>query len=136
MEHFGDLVAHAHEWIHRGQGFLEGLADGAAAQHIRRPALEGHGTRGRIGNHEQVDFVEVGKPRLEIVRVLHQVDVGATLPFLEHERPHVERSAGRRGWLWAKTRVELVNDRAAAISDIPKGLLAMLMSSSRNGVWV
>src|SRR6218665_4083835 len=39
------------------------------------------------------------------------------------------------GLLWAKTKVELVNDRAAAISDIPKGLLAMFMGSLRNGVW-
>src|SRR6218665_935312 len=39
------------------------------------------------------------------------------------------------GWLWAKTKGELVNDRAAAISDIPKGLLGMFMGSSRNGVW-
>src|SRR6218665_1037108 len=39
------------------------------------------------------------------------------------------------GWLSATTQAELVNDRAAAISDIPTGLLAMFMGSSRNGVW-
>src|SRR6218665_432225 len=39
------------------------------------------------------------------------------------------------GLLLAKTKVELGNDRAAAISEIPKGLLGMFMGASRNGVW-